>query len=453
MRLIGCIFATAINEMKIFGDDILNGNEGFSITQEDRRWVEENFRWLITVFGYPNRKEQQVLLSRELFPSTFSTPVPAPDNIIDDLCKLFGIAREAVTYEVLTDLRDYNVPYEIEGKPFECETELRKGAHHIFIAKALLIHRERLIFSLIYEFIRIRLTESDLEFDVGGDDTALFIYLAGIYYGFGVILAQNLLHTGRSADGLWEIKWSYVSEMPLPVMAFSLATYANLAGEADPAWKNEFKSDFKKLLEDAIAFLRVNPNELYDEREVRANDLFNQANDYFDNNDLEAAISTLQKILFVSNDDIMKADVFNNMGYYYMRKKNYPLAISNFRKALALGPEYGFANDNLGYALIVTGNPEEGKFYLNKALETGNNDIAYTYRNMALYHQHKKEFHLAEEFYQKAFAQHADVDLLEFHYGEFQLELGNLDNARTYLAKSAARREAEGISKLAELGG
>jgi tetratricopeptide (TPR) repeat protein len=439
--------------MKIFGDNTPGGKNGFPITQEDRRWVEENFRWLITVFGYPNRKEQQVLLTPQFFPSMFSNPVVRPDEIIDDLCKLFGIPRGIVTHEVLTDLRDFNVPYEIEGKPFECETELRKGSHRIFIAKSLLVHRERLTFSLIHEFIRIRLTESDLEFDVGGDDTGLFIYLAGIYYGFGVILAQNLVLTGRHNDWAGEIKWNYVSDMPQMVMAFSLATYANLTGDPDPAWKKELAPDFRKLFDDAISFLHANPNDLYDEREVKANDLFNQANDFFDQNDLESAISTLQKILFVSSDDIMKADVYNNMGYYYMRKKDYQQAISNFYKALNLGPEYGFANDNLGYALILTGDLEEGKSYLEKAIKTGNNDVAYSYRNMALYHQRKGNFVLAEDFYQEAFSQEADVDLLAFHYGEFLLEQGEIERARSYFAQSAARKEEDGIRKLAELEG
>jgi Tfp pilus assembly protein PilF len=437
--------------MKIL--DINTNNPGFQITEPDRLWVEENFRWLKGVFGYPNKMEQQVLLTPKFFPATFASETVTIDNVITDLCIQFGIPHNIVKYEIHTDLRDYNnIPYQIEGKAFECETELKKGQYRIFVANSLLKHRERLIYSLIYEFIRIRLTESELEFDVGGDDTGLFIYLAGIYYGFGVILAQNLLHTGRSSEGMWEIKWNYGSEMPQPVMAFSLATYANLTGDHDPSWKDEFQGDFKKMLDDAIAYLREHPNDLYDEMEVKANDLFNEANDHFDNNRLEAAIAALQKILFLTSDDVMKADVYNNMGYYYMRTKDYQQGISNFRKALAVGPEYGFANDNLGYALIMTGELEEGLMYLGKAMQTGNNDIAYTFRNFALYHQYKKEFTLAEEFFRKAFDQKTDVDLLEYHYGEFLLGQGDSENAKVFFRKSAQKKEEEGISRLRQFG-
>lgn len=439
--------------MKIFDINTGSGSQQFRITDEDRLWVEENFRWLKSVFGYPNKLEQQILLTPKFFPKTFATETIRIDYAISDLCLLFGIPRHAVDHEILTDLRDYNnIPYQIEGKAFECESELRKGEYRIFVANSLLKHPERLMYSLIYEFIRIRLTESELEFDVGGDDTGLFIYLAGIYYGFGVILAQNLTHTGRSDDGTWEIKWNYFSEMPQPVMAFSLATYANLTGDNDPLWKNEFKGDLKKMLEDAIAYLQANPNDLYDDMEVKANDLFNEANDHFENHRLEAAISALQKILFLTSDDVMKADVYNNMGYYYMRTRDYQQGISNFRKALALGTEYGFANDNLGYALIMTGELEEGKPYLEKALQTGNNDMAYTFRNFALYHQRKKEPGLAEEFFQKAFAQNTPVDLLEYHYAEFLLEQGDHENAKLFFLKSAQKKEEEGIIRLRQLG-
>jgi tetratricopeptide (TPR) repeat protein len=437
--------------MKIFGMDLGSGSQ-FKITEDDRTWVEENFRWLKMVFGYPNKMEEQVLVNAKFFPATFGSAEVRVENVIQDLCHLFGIASETVKFEMHTDLRDFNnIPYEIEGKVFECETELKKGDHKIYVANSLLKRPDRLIYSLIYEFIRIRLTESELEYDAGGDDTELFIYLAGIYYGFGVVLANNLLDSGRSSDGLWEIKWNYVSEMPQPVMAFSLATYANLTGDNDPLWKNEFKGEFKKMFEDAITYLTQNPNDLYDEREVKANDLFIEANEHFDNNDLEGAIDALQKILFLTTDESMKADVYNNMGYYYLRKKNYAQGISNFRKALALAPEYGFANDNLGYSLIMTGELEEGKSYLEKALATENNDIAYTYRNFALYYQRRNELALAEEFFQKAFNENTPVDLLDYHYAEFLAEQGDDENAKAFYLMSAAKKEDEGLSKILEL--
>src|SRR5688572_14105346 len=105
--------------MKIFGID-MGAQSQFRITEDDRLWVEENFRWLKDVFGYPNKMEQQVLLNPGFFPATFATEAITIDNVITDLCILFEIQRDTVRHEILTDLRDYNnIPYQIEGRPFE----------------------------------------------------------------------------------------------------------------------------------------------------------------------------------------------------------------------------------------------------------------------------------------------------------------------------------------------
>jgi tetratricopeptide (TPR) repeat protein len=411
--------------MKLFGVNFSAGSE-FRITEDDQAWVEENFRWLKIVFGYPNQHHEQVVLNAKFFPATFESQNLSVENALTDLCSLFALPRNHVRHVMLSDLRDSNnIPYQIDGKAFECETELKKGGHTIYIANSLLKHQDRLLFCLIYEFVRIRLAESEIDYDAGGDDNGLFLYLAGIYYGFGVLLAQNLLHAGRSTDGMWEMKWNYGSEMPQQVMAFSLATYASMLGENNPAWKNEFKGDFRKMLEGALEYLRQNPNDLYDPAEVKANELFNLADEYFDKRDFEEAIATLQKVLFLTNDEHMKADVYNNMGYYYMIARDYKQGISNFRKALALGSEYGYANDNLGYALIMTGELEEGLSFVQKAIETGNNDPAYSFRNLALYYQHKNEFGRAEEYYKKAFKEGTPVDLLDVHYDEFLVLKGS----------------------------
>jgi tetratricopeptide (TPR) repeat protein len=432
--------------MKLFGFNLGPNSDLFRITEEDRLWVNGNFKWLIQVFGYPNKEQGQFLVNETYFPKTFSKPSIEINPVIQDLCDLLCLDNTMITIDIQEDIRDWqNMPYAIEGRPFECDTDLKTGNYRIYIAKSLLKRPNRLIFNLVYEFIRIRLTESEIEYDSGGDDTPLFIYLAAIYYGFGVILAQRLHDTGRDADGMWEIKWNYMSEMPLPVMAFSLATYASLTGEDEPAWKKYLSSDFRKLFEDAIQDIRKNPEKLADDQEIKAMELFNQANEAYDQNHFEEAISTLQKILFLTNDDHLKSDVYNNIGYYYLRRGDYNKSIPEFRKALELGSEYGYANDNLGYALIMTGDLENGYEYLQRALKTKNNDAAYSFRNLALYHALKGEKELAETFFEKAFQEQCPVDLLEYHYAQFLYGHGKKEKAFEYLQQAVDKKEPEAI--------
>lgn len=438
--------------MKLFGFFKNKENYTFRITEPDRLWVEDNFRWLIKVFGYPYRESEQILLSENYFPKTFKGDRVLIENIIKDLCSLLQIQEDKITFEVVSDIRDiYGMPYQIEGKPFETELEIEEGKYKIHIANSLQKHPKRLIYSLVYEFIRIKLTNNKLQYDIG-DDTDLFIYLAGIYFCFGVLLSQNLKDTGRIDDGFWETKWNYISEMPNEIMAFALATYSKLIEHDSPKWKDNLPSDLKRQFESAIEYLNENPSGLYDKKELEANELFKTAYYQYLENQFEKAIENLQKILLLTNDDVMKADVYNNLGYYNIRLKNYEQSLTYFKSSINIIPDYGYANDNLGYALIQLGKLEEGKEFLEKALKTENNDIAYTYRNYALYYQAKGELSKAEDYFKKSFESVTDsVDLLEYHYADFLIKNGETEKGLKFLKIAVKKGEPEAIEKQNEI--
>ncbi|MBX3238368.1 MAG: tetratricopeptide repeat protein [Chitinophagaceae bacterium] len=438
--------------MKLFGIFKNRENDTFRITEPDKLWVEDNFRWLIKVFGYPYRESEQILLSETYFPKTFKAESVLIENIIKDLCLLLQIREEKIFFQVVNDIRDsYGMPYKIEGKPFESELEAGEGKSKIYIANSLQKHPKRLIYSFVYEFIRIKLIDNKLQFDTG-DDTYLFIYLAGIYFGFGVLLSQNLKDTGRVDDGFWETKWNYISDMPNEIMAFALATYSRLIEQDIPKWKESLPSDLRSQFEKAIKYLTENPSELYDKKEIEANELFKTAYDQYQKTEFEKAVTNLQKALFLTNDDVMKADIYNNLGYYSIRIKNYEQSVSFLKNAIQIIPDYGYANDNLGYALIQLGNLEEGKEYLEKAVATEKNDVAYTYRNLALYYQAKGEMNKAEDFYKKAFDSITDsVDLLEYHYADFLIQNGKTDQGLEFLKKAVEKGEPEAIKKMNEI--
>lgn len=71
---------------------------------------------------------------------------------------------------------------------------------------------------------------------------------------------------------------------------------------------------------------------------------------------------------------------------------------------------------------------------LEKALSTADNDIAYTYRNFALYHFKKGELEKAEAYF-KLFIDSVTipVDSLELHYSEFLFAQGKEGDGQKYL--------------------
>lgn len=437
--------------MNLFGSNKKSKEEKFRITEPDREWVEENFRWLIKLFGYPSAQNEQILLTDLYFPKTFKSDKLVIDNIIQDLCALCHIQEGRITYQMVEDIRDtYGVPFQIEGRPFETEIEVKGEIFKIYIAYSLQNHPQRLIYNLVYEFIKINLMHRKVQFDTG-EDTDLFIYIAGIYFGFGVLLSQGLTDIGRKSDAFWETRWNYISQMPLEVMAFGLATYSKLIEQNVPSWKENLPPDLKKQFEKAIFFLEENPSQLYDQGELESSGLFKKADELYKNNKFEEGITILQKILLLTKDDFLRADAYNNIGYYLLRLERYEDSIPFFKNSILITPDYGYANDNLGYAFIQIGELEEGKKWLDLAMQTETNDIAYTYRNLAIYHQAKGQLNLAEENFQKAFNTiTTTVDLLEYHFADFHFKLGKIEEGLKYLKMAEEKGEPEAIRMMNE---
>ena len=432
-------------------------NNTFWISDADKEWVHDCFSWLLQAYGYPDRTGKTILFTEEFFPATFSNKQIDVESIVNDLCVLLSIPEDKLTYEIVEDIRDtQGMPYEIHGPAFECEMDINETVegnnYHIFLAKTLLKHPGRLLLNLIIETIKAKQIENNISFenDKGAD---LFMYNVGIYWGYGILLYQNLVEQGKSSDGLfWESKWNFASPMPTPLMAYALALYYDLKEEKKPFWKDVLKGDLQKQYIKACEYVGQTGNPLYKKQELTARDSYRSGQEFYDKNDFNNAIIEFQKALFATEDNYLKADIYNFVGYSYLRIQEYQKSIFNFQKALEIRPGYGYANDNIGFAFIMSGDLETGKFYLNAAMQTDNNDDAYSYRNFALYHQKRKEYHLAEEYFQKAFNNIViPVDLLEYFYANYLLELGHKERAIEYLNIAVKKGEPEAIVFLSSL--
>lgn len=420
------------------------------VTNPDKEWVEDNFRWLIQVLGYPNSHDNEIHLNQVFFPKSIDASGSVNvRNIIEDLSALLIVNPHRISFELIKDLSDSEeTPYEIVGAPFETELHEENGAYKIYIANTLIKYPNRLMLNLICEFIQIRLKECNLEYDTG-EDTNLFIYIAGVYLGFGVILSQNLMESGRANDGLWERKWQYVSEIPIEIMAFSLAFHSKLKNVDEPAWKSLLSEDIKLNFENTIAYLNQYPSCVFNKQELDANDLYIEAQSSYINKDFKDSIITYQKVVELTEDQCLKIEAFNNIGSCLLRIEDFEKSMMYFLKALELIPDYTLANDNMSYALIRTGRLDEANVYIKKVLESENYNLAYCYRSIGLYHYLKEEFKESEKYYDLAF-QHKvnDIDLLEYHYSELLIATNRLDKGVEFLRKAGEKGEIEAIKKL-----
>lgn len=428
----------------------MSKKNNYWISDDDKNWVQECFRWLIQIYGYPGSKTHTILFTREFFPQTFSHNEVNIEALIFDFCDLFKVDKKRISVTIAGDIRDtIDTPLEIEGGTNDCELLVKRSGemfHYEFmISKSLLKHTGQLLLLLDHSFIKISLTENKIEYETGSEDD-LFIFLAGIFSGHGVMLYRNLVETGRSFDGIWEKKWRYAAIMPVPVMAYALALYSHLTENYRPQWKTNLSVDLAKEFENAIEYIKKDSNPLFNKQELEATRLLLDAEDKSDKNDFDGAIVTLQKILFMTMDESLKVTVNNNIGYSYLRKQEYQKSIPYFQKALEINPGDGYTNDNLGFAFIMIGDLESGKFYLNTALNTTNNDAGYSFRNFALYHQKRKDYKQAQEYFQKAFDNIViPIDLLEYFYARFLFEIGEKEKGMEYLKKAIDKGEPEAI--------
>lgn len=89
------------------------------------------------------------------------------------------------------------------------------------------------------------------------------------------------------------------------------------------------------------------------------------------------------------------------MGDVYSREKNWPLAIENFKKAVAISPNYAEAIHNLGFTYMQAGDFENARKYLIESYQK-NPTIFQALYKLALIESHEGNFELAMQYITKA---------------------------------------------------
>ena len=432
------------------------GKNDFHITDADKEWVHASFEWLVKSYGYPKPGFTPVLLTEQFFPLTLAHKKNAVEPLLADLCALFKIDPTKISFQIEKDITDtYGTPYEIHGEPFECDLEViqQDGENHykLFFANALLKTPKRLVFNAVFQFIQIRLGQSDINW-IGDEEHYFLFYLIGIYTGWGVILAQTMIDIGRKSDGFWIRRWKYISPMPIPVMAYGMALHSFMIEEKEPAWKNFLPPDIRVQYEKACDHISQDPNPVFNKQELNANILFKEASQQAKEKNLDSAIETYQKAIFLTQDDHLKSSIYHNIGYTLECKGDFEKSIPFFQKALAINPKVGYANENLSFAFIMMGDTDTGIYYHSIASQTGKSVKAYSYRNLAMYHQKRGEIEKARQNFQKAFEYITiPVDWLEYLYARFLYELGEKEEALLYLQMAVEKGEPQAIQWMKEI--
>lgn len=428
----------------------------FYITEEDKEWVHNVFKWLIEAYGYPDPEFSPILLTDEFFPSAIAHKKPAVEPLLADLCNLFNIDPSTISYEIEEDIRDsYDTPYQFSGTPFECNVDIttaERGYHFkLFFAKSLLKNPKRLVFNAVFQFIKINLAHGDIEW-IRDESQYFNFYMVGIYTGWGVLISQTMIDVGKENEGHWERTWRYVSPMPVPIMAYSMALLSGMIEEKQASWKNYLPPDFRVQYEKAFDYIEKEGNPFYNKQELTVRKFFKEALAYTDAKDYNAAIEIYQKAIFLPVDDKFKATIYGNLGYTILCKGDFKKSIPYFQKSLELDPKAQYAYDNMSFAFIMTGDTDTGMHYHALGQQTGMAVPAYTYRNLAMYHQKKGETKKAKENFKRSFENITiPVDWLEYLYARFLFEQGEQEEAMVYLHIAVEKGEPQAIQWMKEI--
>jgi tetratricopeptide (TPR) repeat protein len=443
--------------MGFFGFNKKNKNVLQRLSQEDKQWVEEGYSWMIEGMGYPSSEDGQILFTKENFPETFSAEKILPQNLIVDLCRFFNVPETKVSFQFVSDLRDtYMVPYETDEPPFESELVRNENDYTILLAQKIQDHPGRMIYLVVYEFIKIALYEAGLEFD-NGEDTLQFVFLAGILFGFGIILSSNLRDVGQFSDGTWETHWAYAAPIREEVLAYAMALFAQLTGNHQADWISFLSPSFRVMFEAATEELKEHPSAIVNDELRNAVDLFRLATDNMSEHKYDKALSLYKELLSKVQNHELGISALSNAAFCCLRMDKHEEALSYLTKILKAIPDDLFALDNMAYVLIKLRKTDEAKTYLEKSKAIQMSPVVMV--NFALYHQAMDETAKAEEYFALALKLNTIPDgYVEYSYACFLNDDGQHEKALEYLWKSHdcgnydASQELRRINRINEFG-
>jgi hypothetical protein len=301
--------------------------------------------------------------------------------------------------------------------------KIDENSYCINISNSLKDTQKKFIYTLIIEFIRIKLMDFKL-FEEEENISEHFLFLAGIYFGFGVILFENKSEVGTIRTGFWKKTWRFLSPVLPEIIVYSFAFYQKLFPISSFNWRKILPSELLKNIDKSVNLLDSD----FDAESKMKNIVINK--------------ELIKNVVEISENIGLTSTAKNNIGYKKLKEGLLEESAEYFREAIKGRDNFGFANDNLGYILILQGNFEEGLHFLKQAINSGNNNKGYSYRNFALYYHKKGDLNEAKKYYELAFDnQDIPIDFLEYHYSELLLDLNDNENAIIFLEEAKNKGE------------
>ena len=156
--------------------------------------------------------------------------------------------------------------------------------------------------------------------------------------------------------------------------------------------------------------------------------------DYKNANDAERArLNDEMKV----NEQKFEAIEWNQKGMDLYRKQQYSEAVTAFRNALDLNPDFAEAWNNIGQVYGDQGNTEEWLRALNKAIHLDPSN-GYAFNNLGIYHYNRGEYQKALECFQKSTKLEPKMAIAWNNLGNAHYHVGDISAALENFQKSVS---------------
>ncbi len=169
-------------------------------------------------------------------------------------------------------------------------------------------------------------------------------------------------------------------------------------------------------------------------RKSRGEDFRNLGEGYMGQGDYTTALRELLKAEKLYSKD---SRLQNDLGITYMAKGKPDIAINHFKKAIKIKPDYTSAKNNLGTAYLAQKNWDKAITCFKEITE----DLLYAtphfpLSNLGLAYYNKKEYNLAEKYYQDALKIEPEFVIALHGLGRTYIAMGKFKGAVATLEKA-----------------
>jgi hypothetical protein len=244
--------------------------DGCPVTEYNRLWLENAFSVLLEFFGEENIRQKKVLIPQY---ADFPVLYDKTEQSAYETLKIVATHMEVPFDDIELDFYDDRVTGISSGSPFGTDIYLEsvKGNHNaqgfymgkkendkfeIWVSRNNLSLPERLVAILAHEIAHIKLMGEKRRIS----DNEYLTDLTTVAFGLGVFNANESFQSYKDNRTWGYSSLGYLSQMQ---WGYSLALFAYVRGESDPAWSEHLAPNVKRDFQQGQRFIDDNKDLIF----------------------------------------------------------------------------------------------------------------------------------------------------------------------------------------------